>query len=228
VRDRLIDETGFVASKTVTVNNGVDCRRFHFDADAGRRYRRGLGIPDDAVVFGAIGRIHNGQKRHDLSLRLFARLADEHQGVPLRFLLVGEGPDRGEILSLAQELGVASRFILAPFTPDSWEAHNALDVFLIPSVTESFGLALAEAMATERCVVGMAVEGIGEILSEIGIGLPAPPDDEDAFYAAMKTALQMGPVGRAEMGRRARESVQRRFDADQQYARIIAHVLGDE
>lgn len=225
-RRRLVDGCGYPPDRTVTVHNGVDCEIFRSDAEVRRRYRLAQRISSRALVYGAVGRIDNGHKRHDLSLRQFARLCAEFPDHRLHFLLVGAGRDRQAMLDLAVELGVADRLTIAPFTADPWEAYNAIDVFLMPSAFEAFGLALAEAMACERCVIGMTVEGIGEILEEPGVGFGVPRDDVEAFYGAMCKAYLLGNRERARMGARARESIVRRFDADQQYERIIEQVLG--
>lgn len=225
-RRRLVEGCGYPPDRTVTVHNGVDCEIFRSSPEARRRYRLEHCIPTRALVYGAVGRIDNGTKRHDLSLRQFARLCAEFPDDRLHFLLVGEGRDRQAMLDLAVELDVADRFTIAPFIADPWEAYNAIDVFLMPSAFEAFGLALAEAMACERCVIGMMVEGIGEILVEPWIGFDVPRDDVEAFYGAMCDAYLLSPKERARMGARARESIVRRFDADQQYERIIEQVLG--
>lgn len=226
VRDRLVTDCGYSAAKTVVAFNGIDTHRFRADMDARQRLRRGLGIPDSATVFGAVGRLDCRTKRHDLSLAEFARLRHERPDADLWFLLVGDGPDRDAIRDLACVYGVTDRFLLAPFTSEPWEAFNAIDVFLMPSAFEGFGLALAEAMACERCVVCMSVGGMGEILNEPDIGFAVPPDDASAFAASMRGALDLGPEGRRKMGARARESIVRRFDADEQYEKIMAYVLG--
>lgn len=228
VRDGLVRQCGFKAEKTVVVNNGADCALFRFDPEARTRYRSTLGIPEEAVVCGAVARIENAVKRHDLSLRCFARLSVENPDTPLHFLLVGTGPDVGAIERLAHELKIEHRVSIAPFTSEPWQAYSALDLFLLPSLFEGFSLAIIEAMACECCAIATEVSGIGDVLDRPELGWRVGVDDPEGFYDAMREALRMGPLARREMGVRARESIVRRFDAVQQYERIIAHVLGEQ
>jgi glycosyltransferase involved in cell wall biosynthesis len=228
VRNRLVEQCGFPPGKTVVAHNGVDTNIFKYDAVARGTFREQLGIGESGIVVGSVGRIDNSHKRHDWSLRAFARMLAEQPESELYFLLVGEGEDRQAMVDLADELGVRNRFVLAPFTSSPWAAYSAIDIFVMPSAFEAFGLSLAEAMACEVCVVGTMVEGMGEILTEPGIGFGVPVDDFEAFAASIREACDLGVEGRRTMGRRARESVVRRFDADQQYAAIIRHVLGPD
>lgn len=224
VRRRLVEQCAFPSDRTVTVHNGIDASIFRRDDEAGIDYRRAHGVPPGAVVFGAVGRLNNTTKRHDWSLRAFARLAAERRAEELHFLLVGAGDDERALREMAAELKIGDRFTLAPFTSEPLGAYNALDVFLMPSAFEAFGLALAEAMACERCTVSVPVDGLAEIMSEPDIGLSAA--SEEGLYQSMVLALEMGPCQRAAMGSRARASVVRRFDADRQYERIMALVVG--
>lgn len=226
MRERLIQECGYAAHKTTIVNNGADCNLFRFDEEARRRYRHTLGIPEDAVVFGAVARIQNAVKRHDLSLRLFARLIGDNSEAKLHFLLVGDGPDVEILKGLAHELHVEDRVSIAPFTSTPWEAYSALDVFLMPSRFEGFSLALVEAMACECCAIAMDVSGVAEILDKLELGWRVAVDDSENFYAAMCAVLRMGAACRREMGIRARDSVATRFNADQQYGAAIQEILG--
>lgn len=223
---RLVEDFGFAAQRTITVHNGVDCERFQFDPQARARYRQHYGISETALVFGAIGRIQNTIKRHDLSLRAFARLVLEHPTTELHFLLVGEGPDRGNTLDLVHELGLDKRVTIAPFTVRPWEAHCALDVFLMPSITEGLPLALAEAMATERCVIASAIDGMLEVLARPEVGWPVPPHDVEGFYRAMAATLELGSAGRWAAGARARAWILERFSADNQFNELIAQIFG--
>jgi L-malate glycosyltransferase len=228
VRNRLVEQCGFPADRTVVAYNGVDTELFEYDAVARSEFRQRHGISDQAIIVGSVGRFDNNTKRHDWSLRAFARLLEERPGSDLHFLLVGEGADRQALLDLAAELAIQRRVVLAPFSQSPWEAYSAIDIFAMPSAFEAFGLALVEAMACERCVVCTTVDGMSEILSEPDIGFGVGGDDFEGFARAMLKAHDLGPEDRRVMGRRARESVVRRFDADQQYAAIIRHVLGPD
>jgi glycosyltransferase involved in cell wall biosynthesis len=228
VRKRLVEQCGFPAKRTVVVYNGVDTKLFKYDSLARFNFRAKLGIPESGVIIGSIGRIDNNSKRHDWSLCAFARLASKRPEADIYFVLVGEGNDRQALIDLSKKLNIEHRFVLAPFTPAPWEAYSALDIFAMPSAFEGFGLAMVEAMACERCAVSTAVGGMREIFNEPEIGFSVPVDDFEAFAAAIQHAYELGAEGRREIGRRARESVVRRFESDQQLALIIRQVVGPD
>jgi len=96
-------------------------------------------------------------------------------GVVLR--LAGAGPDRAAAETLAVELGVAGAVQFLGEPPDLPDVLRAADVFLLPSETESFGLAALEALACGVPVVASAVGGLPEVVPHDEVGLLAPVGD---------------------------------------------------
>lgn len=227
IRTQLVQDYRFPANKVVTIRLGIDAGRYRPDSARRSAVCAAWGVPKDAVMLGAVARLANGHKGHDISVRCFARLLAERPRQPLWLVLVGEGPDRDALLRLAAELGIAGRVILPGPTDRPWEAHAGIDLFLMPSRFEGLGLSLLEAMAAETCCIATAVGGIPEILSDPGLGWLVPPDDEDAFFLAVRDAVNTPAAERREIGRRARAHVVRSFDGDAQLSRL-AELLESE
>jgi N-acetyl-alpha-D-glucosaminyl L-malate synthase BshA len=83
--------------------------------------------------------------------------------IPSKLLLVGEGPDREQIECQAKDLGILDRVL---FLGNSNEVNKLLcysDLFLLPSETESFGLAALEAMAARTPVISTNAGGLPEV-----------------------------------------------------------------
>lgn len=110
-----------------------------------------------------------------------------HRTVPSKLLMVGDGPDKRMAELLAKELGIKEDVIFLGNSSEVAELLCYTDVFLLPSETESFGLAALEAMAAESVVISTNTGGLPEVnehgysgfLSNIG-------DVEDMANNALK------------------------------------------
>lgn len=99
-------------------------------------------------------------KRVEDVVHIFKRINDK---VPSRLLLVGDGPERYNVEKLCRELGTCDRVITLGKVRDTSEVLGLADLFLLPSQTESFGLAALEAMAAGVPVVSSNTGGIPEV-----------------------------------------------------------------
>lgn len=166
-------------------------------------------------------------KGQDVLVRAFARLATIHP--KLRLVCAGDGAGRAATAALAAELGVAARVELLDEQPRARVAEllHGCSLFVLPSRAESFGVALVEAMACGRPVVGTRVGGIPEVVTDGADGLLVPPGDPAALACAMERLLA-APATAEAMGRRARATVERRFlreHAGTAYAALFDAVL---
>lgn len=131
---------GVPPGRIVLIPNGIDAPAFAFDAARRAATRRRLAIRPDEAVVGAVGRLVT-TKRFDVLIKAIAPL----EGI--RLLLVGAGPERGRLERLAHDLRASRRVIFAGGTSDVAGALAAMDVFAAPSVQETFGLGVLEALA---------------------------------------------------------------------------------
>ncbi|MEZ4323093.1 MAG: N-acetyl-alpha-D-glucosaminyl L-malate synthase BshA [Myxococcota bacterium] len=149
-------------------------------------------------------------KRVDRVIEIFARIVETR---PCGLLLVGDGPERAAAEARVAEAGLSSvvRFVGA------LRNHQALlrecAVFLLPSETESFGLAALEALACGVPVVASAVGGLPEVVQDGLTGILCAPDDTSAMARAT-AALLHNPDRRGRMGREGREDAIARFRVD--------------
>jgi glycosyltransferase involved in cell wall biosynthesis len=133
----------------------------------------------------ACGRLHR-QKGFDLLLQAFARLGI----ADLALVLLGEGPERSHLESLARELGIASRVVMPGFVANPWHWMARAAAFVLPSRYEGFGSVLVEAMACGTPVVATDCEyGPREILFDGEAGLLARAEDIDSLTAAIGNVL---------------------------------------
>jgi len=217
---RLVGDYGFPARKVLTVRNGIDVERFRPDAAMAAEWRRRWGIPPDALIVGAVGRLAL-MKGYDIALAAFQTLLRRAPGRDVRFVLVGQGSHEHRLREIAQAIVPGGRITFSPFHDRPWEPLGALDVFVMPSRNEGLPLALLEAMACECCSVTSDVGGIPEVLSRPELGWVVPAEDVDAFTAALIEAADRTPEQRAAMGMLARQHVVRNFNAAVQFNALV-------
>ncbi len=100
-------------------------------------------------------------KRVPDTLKIFAKVLEE---IPAKLVLVGDGPDRSECERLCRQLGICDHVKFLGKQDGLVEILNASDIFLIPSQSESFGLAALEAMACGLPVISSSVGGLPELV----------------------------------------------------------------
>lgn len=104
-----------------------------------------------------------------------------NEKIPSRLLLVGDGPERFNVEKLCRELGTCDRVITVGKVRDTSHVVGLADLFLLPSQTESFGLAALEAMAANVPVVSSNTGGIPEVNEHGFSGYLADVGDVEAM-----------------------------------------------
>ena len=161
--------------------------------------RRELGLAEDALVVGTIGRL-NAQKGHRFLIEAAARVLPRLSRA--RVLIVGDGDLMGELQRQAVALGIADRVVFAGHRTDVPDVLGALDVFCISSLYEGTPLALFEAMASGRAIASTSVDGCREVLEDGRTAVLVPPADPVALADALHRVLGDDAL-RAELARQA-------------------------
>ena len=139
---------------------------------------------------------------------VFARIANE---MPARLLLVGEGPELPRAEAYAEELGVRDRVLALGQRSEIERVLACADLFLLPSESESFGLAALEAMACAVPPVASAVGGLPEVVVDGESGILCPVGDVETMAARSLALLRDDEAYRAMAGA-ARTRAVERFD----------------
>ena len=189
---------------------GIDTERFDPGKYRAERaaIRAELGLKPDATVIGAVARFvpDKGldQLLHAVSL-LATRFPD------LQCLLAGDGPLREDLRSLSRTLGLEGRVLFAGYRTDIPRVLSAMDLYMLPTRREGFGVAFAEAMSMEVPVIASRIPPLDEIVADGHTGALADVGSPDAFARAAEPLLA-DPDLRRKMGQAARRRVLERFE----------------
>jgi N-acetyl-alpha-D-glucosaminyl L-malate synthase BshA len=178
-----------VASEIRVVPNFVDCAKYRRrDVSA---LRASLAPGGEPIV------IHVSNFRPVKNVEAVVRVfAKARHRVPLRLLMVGDGPDLAEASSLARTLGIGDSVQFLGEHDQVVPLLSAADVFLLPSVQESFGLAALEALACGVPVVASRVGGLPEVVEDGVSGYLHAPNDLDGMAQSIVTMLSDRPLHR--------------------------------
>lgn len=213
-RLRMIELERIPPDKVVVVPNGIPDRPVGDPEYA----RQELGLtPSDSVVGTVCGL--RPEKELETALRALGRLASQRPG--LRFLVVGDGPERTRLERLADELGVPTTFLGHRPNDEVPDLLAAMDVLVLSSRFEGMPLAVLEWMAAGKAIVASRVGGIPAILEDGKEALLIPPRDYISFANAIELLLD-DPAERQRLG----EAAQRRQGAQFRFEQTIAQIEG--
>ena len=160
----------FPASQIAVIKNGLNVNSLSADDEARlrREFREFHSVPQNAVVVGTLGELKELKGQRDFVLAA-NEIAKTHPDC--RFVVVGKDNSgdqsfRRELRRMAKIFGLEDRFLWLGWLDDTDSFFAAIDVFVSPSYSESFGLAILEAMAHGKPVVATATEGARELFGQ--------------------------------------------------------------
>ena len=183
------------------------------------RIRAELGIPDEALVLGSVGRLAQ-VKGYDRLIRALGKMragvsqpslpSAVHRPLPpVHLLLVGDGPERAALERLAASLGLADRVRLAGFQADPRPYLAAMDAFILSSHSEGLSMGLLEAMAAGIPVFVTDVGANREVVEAGACGVVLPADE--GAWAGVLAEWLADREGRLAMAARARDRVREHY-----------------
>ncbi|MGE5198680.1 MAG: N-acetyl-alpha-D-glucosaminyl L-malate synthase BshA [Rhodospirillaceae bacterium] len=196
-------------SRIRVIPNFLDCDRFKRVFDGDLRERLCPKAHYDALV------VHLSNfrpvKRVEAVVGVFRRIRER---VRARLVLAGEGPDSLKVQNQVEAYGLGGDVEILPPLEDVVPLLSVADLFLLPSLQESFGLAALEAMACDVPVVASRVGGLPEVIDDGINGVLKAPDDLDGM-ADSAARLLTNRAAHEEMAREGRKAVRSRFCVDE-------------
>jgi glycosyltransferase involved in cell wall biosynthesis len=180
------------------IPNGVDVRRFNISVDRAE-YLHGLGLRPDRPVIGTVGRLIE-EKGHIHLLKAIPQILRTHPSA--QFLIVGDGRLRESLTSYLEAQPYRDAVKFAGLRPDIPELLSLMDVFVFPSLSEGFPIALIEAMAARRAVACSRIPQVEGVIIEGQTGLYFDPSDS-AGLATTVSYLLLDPTLRDRLAANA-------------------------
>ena len=219
---RLVSEFGFPPSRLGVIYNGVRITPTEVTAEQRVAAKQALGYTVDTFLVAYVGRLssekgvqHAIEALHDCDGRIC-------------LLVAGEGPERDNLLALAQRIGVGTRVRFLGYVSDPFAIFSAVDAAVTPSLcNEAFGRVVVEAMACGAAVVATAVGGMQEIFQD-GVGGLLVPRADSAAIAAALNRLAADPEYLRSMASTARKLAVERYSTERvaaEYGRLYAAAL---
>lgn len=211
VRTHLVNDLGMRKEDVAVVHNGVEIERFtpdKFSLAEKENFKRGYGFKSGAPVIGTVARLSSVKGQRYLILAMKKLLKDIPQ---IQLLLVGDGPEKDNLINQSKELGLENNVFFAPSTLDTSVPLSVMELFVFPSLLEGLGLAIIEAQAMGLPVVASDVGGIYTLVKDGLNGFLVHPKDEQALAEAILKVLKNRKKAQ-EMGRLARKQARQNFD----------------
>jgi glycosyltransferase involved in cell wall biosynthesis len=210
-----------VPAQYQVIRSAIDVAGFAAPRRSRAEVRSEWGLPAEAAVVGAVTRL-SSQKA---PLDLVAAAAEVSRVRPdVRFVIVGDGPERAAVERRIRELGLSGATRLLGLRRDVADLLAGLDVFLLTSLWEGLPRALVQAMAAGVPVVATAVDGCTEVVRDCETGLLVPPGRPDEAARAVLRLLD-DPELAGRLRRAARASVDKEFDTERMLAQLASLYL---
>ena len=215
MRENVLACTRMSGEKVKVVSLGTDLHRFDPSLFSQPDARSFFGLQYDLKIIGVLGRLDPG-KGQEVFLRAIPQVIKHH---PQTLFVIagdetaGEPGYKASLKKICREIGADRHVQFIPFTDDVPRLMAALDIFVLPSFAETYGLVVIEAMAMEKPVVATNAGGVPEILIDGKTGLLVEPRNADAIAHAIVKILDDDKL-RVAIGSSARKDALRRFSMD--------------
>ncbi len=202
VRDFLVSE-GFEKKKIALIPNGV-----------GKEYLEISPIkkPDTApMILGCVGSL-NDQKNYRMIIKAFYLLKSERPDLNIYLQIIGEGPLKKNLEQMVAKHRNINELVSFPGrVSDLKERYQHFTIFINCSISESFGLALAEAMAVGLPVVASEIPALAELVDDAG--MMVDPKNKEQIKNAILRYIDDEKL-RSEMGKKAKERIRKKFSEE--------------
>lgn len=177
-------------NKIVVIENAIDFNKYS-QIKCNKSKKELVGWEDNTRVIGMVARI-TAQKSPETFVKMAELLIKDYDDV--RFLLVGDGDKREEIEAYIKKKNISDKFYITGWTNNVEEYLSILDIAVLTSKWEGFGLVIPEYMAAQKPIVASAVGGIKNIIEDEKDGFLVENLNEMKFYNKVKKILESSKI----------------------------------
>ncbi|PKO15139.1 MAG: hypothetical protein CVU39_12320 [Chloroflexi bacterium HGW-Chloroflexi-10] len=162
-------------SKLVTICNGIDVERFNHELSSNYRIElcNQFGITQNSILLGNTGRLAV-QKDYATLIQAVEELKNKDPERSYKLFVIGDGPDRDSLESLANSLNLSNDVFFLGFRSDISKILKSIDVFVSPTLREGLSISILEAMAAGCPIVATNILPNAELIEHEVTGLLIP------------------------------------------------------
>lgn len=226
IRTDFVEHYGFDRSRAIYIPNAIEASGFDDASDPSVRQqvRVEIGAEERDIVIGFVGRL-SPEKGQDTLISAVSRLIGKD--LPVKLVLVGDGPERKRLENQANSEGIGSSVKFLGVRNDVPRVLSGVDIFALASKSEGMPGVLIEAGFAGLPSVAYDVGGVTEVLTHETTGMVVPAGDFESLVNELE-GLVNRPEWRAQMGGRARAWCRSKFDLSviaDQYKRLFDQLL---
>ena len=211
LQSKVTSSEGIDNSKMTTIYYGLDGEKYESKTDTGLA-KSIAGVTNDVCIMGSVGRLVP-VKGYEILLEALAGIDFD-----FRLLILGDGPLKGPLERMCVDFNLSGKVKFLGFVPDVSRILSGLDIFVLPTLGEGFGLVLLEAMAHHLPIISTNAMAVPEIVENHKAGLLVPPKDIKALRETIKK-LMNSPEKRMSMGERGYEKLLKTFSVERMVER---------
>ncbi len=212
IRIYIIEKGHIYASKIVTIRNGIKFSETNIKPIE----RAEFDLNQDVAIIGAVARLAK-EKGHQYLLNAARIVVREYPNV--HFLIVGDGPQRYELIKLALSMGLKRYVTFTGYRRDVLSILSLFDIFAVGTVWEGLSMVILEAMGMAKPVVTTNVGGNSEVVVDGVTGFLVPPRDPEALADRILTLLKDENL-RKQMGAAGRRRIEEKFTMEKMVSEI--------
>ena len=181
-----------ITERLIVIKNGIDVQALQNNIAKSLLTRRDAGIPENAVVVGAVGRFES-IKSYDVLIKSFAKLlkaCGDTIGKKPFLCLIGDGSQKSFLLKLIKDLGIQQDVLLPGFRDDCYAWYPLFDCFAMSSQSEGISIAMLEAMAAGLPVVTTHETNQHDVIVDEVHGFLVPVNDCEAYAQTLLRLYQ--------------------------------------
>lgn len=213
VKDKLKSDK--ITDKKIQINgngsiNGINANAFLPDVEQKQKYHLEQQLPENTIIFGFVGRIVRDKGINEL-VEAFLMLLQKHKNTKL--LLVGDYEEELDPIDIATKRAIEDndKIILTGWQKDIRPYLNLMDIFVLPSYREGFGISIMEAAAMNIPAICSNISGCNEIIKDGYNGKLISPKSVGELYEAMEIFID-NPDLISQMGKVSRGYILNKYD----------------
>jgi len=213
------EKCGVSSNKIIIVPSAINLHEHEKHLLSREDARKTLGLAEsEAVTVGYIG-VLNPEKNVETLVKAFGEFVKSCSGVKARLIIIGDGPMRSVLEEYVREQGIENVVSFLGFIADAYRFLTAIDIFVLPSLSEGSPIALIEAMASGKAIIASNIPSIKEMVEDGKEALLFDPYNSKQLKNLI-LKLYNNPALRKKLGKNARRKAEQ-YDANVVFTKIL-------